>query len=705
MYRNRRLVPATALVVGLTLAPLRAVMAMPTDAAPAPAPYFTAVQAAQGRLSYAKSCGVCHGANLEGAAGVALGGAAFAKSWGNGRHQARDFYDVIAQQMPKNAPGSLSEAENLAIVAFILSKNGYVAGSQPLQLASLTGVLAAAASAATTPAAPTSAAATSAAATSTANSATAGSHGSQPAATTRAAGASASSPQFPQPPVHIESAVRFAPIDADLLHIQHGDWLTYNRTLAGDRYSPLDQITTRNVSRLQPKCVLQLGELGSFEPSPIAYQGHLYLTTAHKVAAVDGATCALLWSYTYVPVDPEHLPGNRGVALYRGRVIRGTTDGHLIALDAENGRLLWDVRVADGALGYEITGAPVAFDGKVFTGDAGADVGINGRVYAFDVSTGALIWAFDTVPTGNQPGAETWGGGAEHGGGSTWSSMAIDPQSRLLFVPIGNPAPDFHDAGRPGANLYTNSVVALSLDTGQLAWYVQQVPHDVHDWDTAAAPALFEQNGRRYMAVASKNGLLYLYDRDSHATLAETPFATRENVDVPLSKDHPVHVCPGALGQYNGPAYSPKSRMLFLGSADRCNTIQVAEPKYVAGSVYFGGRFIMDPPDKHSGWIRGFDAATGREIWNVHRSATILAGVTPTAGGVLFTGDTGGTFLALDAKTGKVLYSFTTGGAIAAGITTYLAAGKQYVAVPSGSSSRDAASATAAATLVLFALP
>jgi glucose dehydrogenase len=316
-----------------------------------------------------------------------------------------------------------------------------------------------------------------------------------------------------------------------------------------------------------------------------------------------------------------------------------------------------------------------------------------------------LTWAFDTVPTGKQPGAETWGGGAEHGGGSTWSSMAIDAERRLLFVPIGNPAPDFHDAGRPGIYLYTNSVVALNLDTGQLAWYVQQVPHDVHDWDTAAAPALFEQNGRRYMAVASKNGLLYLYDRDSHATLAETPFATRENVDVPLSKDHPVHVCPGALGQYNGPAYSPQLRMMFLGAADRCNTIQVAEPHYIAGSVYFGGRFVMDPPDKHSGWIRGFDAATGREVWNVHRPAPILAGVTPTAGGVLFTGDVAGNFLALDAKSGKVLYTFTTGGAIAAGITTYLASGKQYVAVPSGSSSRDAASATAAATLVLFALP
>jgi glucose dehydrogenase len=283
--------------------------------------------------------------------------------------------------------------------------------------------------------------------------------------------------------------------------------------------------------------------------------------------------------------------------------------------------------------------------------------------------------------------------------------MSIDPVQRLLFVPTGNPAPDFNDKLRPGANLYTNSVVALSLDTGKLAWYVQQVPHDVHDWDTAAAPALFEQGGRRYMAVASKNGLLFIYDRDTHQTLSQTPFTTRKNVDAPLSMDTPVHVCPGALGQYNGPAYSPKLRLLFLGAADRCNTIQVAEPRYTPGSVYFGGVFRLDPPELHSGWIKAFDPATGREAWSVHQKDSVLAAVTPTAGGVLFTGDSGGNFLAFDARTGAQLYSFATGGPIAAGITTYLAGGKQYVAVPSGSSSRDASSATGAATLVVFSLP
>ena len=647
--------------------------AMAVDGPAAP-PSFTPSQVTQGRAGYGKSCGACHGASLEGGAGVGLMGAPFARSWGDGRHNLRDFYEVVSKQMPKNAPGSLTEDEYLAITAFILEKNGYAPAKDKLTAAKLDAVLGSTGSAATAPANASSAAAV------------------IPA-------------QYPQPSAKIEEASGTLPTDADLLNVRDSDWLTYNRNLAGDRFSPLKQIDVKNVDQLRVKCLLQLGELGSFESSPVAYNGRLYLTTAHKVTAVDGTNCAAVWSYTYVPVDPEHLPVNRGVALYRGKVFRGTTDGHLIALDAESGKVLWDVRVADGALGYEITGAPVAFDGKVFTGDAGADVGINGRVYAFDANTGALIWAFDMVPTGNQPGAETWGGGTLHGGGATWSSMAVDPVRKLLFVPTGNPAADFNDKLRPGGNLYTDSVVALSLDTGKLAWYVQQVPHDLHDWDTAAAPALFEQAGRRYMAVASKNGLLYVYDRDSHQTLSQSPFTTRENVDTPLSPDVPVHVCPGALGQYNGPAYSPQLKVLFLGAADRCNTIQSAEPHYVAGGVYFGGMFKIDPKDKQSGWVKAFDPASGRELWSVHEKDPILAAVTPTAGGLLLSGNSGGDFVAYDAKTGKRLYRFATGGPVAAGITTYAVAGKQYIAVPSGSSSRDSASANGSATLVIFGLP
>jgi alcohol dehydrogenase (cytochrome c) len=637
-------------------------------------PAFTAAQAAQGRAAYARACSLCHGSNLEGASGGALAGISFARTWGDEHHNLRDLYESVAKQMPKNAPGSLSKADNLAILAYLLSRNGYNAAGQRLTVASLDTVLVSPGS------------------------------GAGESAVAVAETAARTIPSFPQPPSQVAQSSGREPGDAQLLHPQDGDWLTYNRTLAGDRFSPLAQIDARNARRLKVECLLQLGELGSFETSPIAYQGRLFLTTVHKVFAVDGSNCAVLWSHVYTPADAEHLPVNRGVALYEGKVFRGTIDGHLIALDAATGKLLWDVRVADANKGYEITGAPMAYDGKVFTGDAGADVGINARLYAFDPSTGAPIWTFELIPTGAQPGAETWGGGAEHGGGATWSSMAVDPEQRTLFVPIGNPAPDFNDTARPGANLYTDSVVALSLDTGKLAWYAQQVPHDIHDWDTAAAPALFTQGGRRYMAVASKNGLLFIYDRDSHQTLTRTPFTTRENVDVPLRIGQRVHVCPGALGQYNGPAYSPQLKMLFVAAADRCNILQMGAARYVAGSVYFGGTFIPDPPERQSGWIRAFDPVDGRELWSLHRPTPLMGAVTPTGGGLLLTGDSGGDFLALNARTGETLYRFATGGPIAAGITTYLARGKQFIAVPSGSSSRDGATANGAATLVVFAV-
>src|SRR5665213_3612873 len=638
----------------------RAAGAAPTVAT---SPPFTPSQAVAGRLAYARVCGLCHGANLQGGAAVALSGEAFARTWGDGRHQRQDFFDAIAKQMPKNAPGSVSRADNLAIAAFILGSNGYPAGARPLTLSALVGVLPAL----------------------------------RPSVTV------GTSTTFPQAPRIVLPASGDSPQDAQLLRVPDADWLTFNRTLAGDRFSPLAQINAGNAHQLQVKCIAQLGEMGSFETSPIVHNGQMFVTTAHKVLALDAATCAVKWSYTWVPVDPEHLPGNRGVALYAGRVFRGTTDGHLLALDAASGKLLWDARVADGALGYEITGAPVAFDGKVFTGDAGADTGIRGRIYAFDARTGALVWAFDIVPRAGDAAAASWSGNTDKGGGATWSSMAVDPVQRLLFGPTGNPAPDFNDASRGGDNLYTDSVVALELATGKLSWYVQQVPHDMHDWDTAAAPALFSAGGHSVMAVASKNGLLYQYDRDSHQILAQTPFTTRSNVDA-LPTAAGVHVCPGALGQYNGAAFSPLSGLVFVAAADRCNVLTRAEPHYVPGGVYFGGLFRMDEPALQSGWIKAFDALSGREAWSVHRKDPVLAAVTPTAGGLLLTGDMGGSFLALDARDGRVLYEFATGGPVAAGISVYAVAGREYIAVPSGSSSRDAASATGSATLIVFSL-
>lgn len=636
----------------------------------APLLSYSVPQAAAGRQLYAAQCATCHGLTLQGAAGPAMSGLSFEKTWMNGARTARNLFDVISTTMPVNHPGSLKQEQVLELIAFILSRNGVTAGAQPLALAHLDVPI------------------------------PVGSHGALLLATAHR------QLRLPEGPSEVGVATGTAPTDADLLRVAPGNWLTFNRDYAGDRFSPLREINTGNVARLQPRCMLQLGEIGSFETSPIVYEGTMYLTTVHKIFAVDGASCAVLWSYTYAPVDPEHIPGNRGVALYHGKVYRGTSDGYLLCFDARTGKLLWTVHIDDGYGGAFVSGAPLAFDGKIFVGEGGADSGIHGRFYAFDSETGQPLWTFDIIPAPEGPGSGTWGG-AKPRGGSSWSSMALDPQRRLLFVPTGNPGPDFDGSQRPGANLYTDSVVVLDADTGRLAWYVQQVPHDIHDWDTAAAPVIYDRGGTGYMAVASKDGFLHLYDRGSHRAIARTPTTAHFNVDVSFSADHPVTYCPGGLGQWNGPAYDAELGLLFVGSADRCDAILglAKLPPFVAGQMDFGARLMTDRQEASSGWIRGIEAETGKPAWVYHASTPIVAAMTPTAGGLLLTGDLEGNFLAMDARSGRVLYRFMTGGGIAGGITTYEAGGRQLIAVPSGNSSRGTWGSTGSATLIVFGLP
>ncbi len=428
--------------------------------------------------------------------------------------------------------------------------------------------------------------------------------------------AEAPEPVLPAPANLLGKSVGSAPDDADIAHASDDDWPTYNRDYTGQRFSALKQITTANVKHLAPACIFQTGDTGSCEASPVVYRGRLYVTTTHSTFAIDAATCTEIWRHTYTPPGAEGLPVNRGVALYRGKVLRGTPDGHVIALDAETGKLLWDVWVANSLHGYNINGALVAFGGKVFTGQGGADRGATGHIYAFDVETGKLAWTFNPVPTGKQPGAETWAKGTEQGGGSSWTSITVDPRTRQLFVPIGNPGADMDGALRPGDNLYTDSVVVLNADTGKLDWYIQQIPHDTHDWDTAAAPALYEIGGRKLMAVASKDGWLYIYDRDTRKLIAKSEMDTHLNTDKPLVPGVEMRVCPGTLGgaEWNGPAFDPSTKTLFVNSVDWCGTFK---PQTSAGST-FGGSLKFDPIEQVTGWVHGFDAVTGAQKWVRH---------------------------------------------------------------------------------------
>ena len=612
------------------IAGILALLALPAAAAPDRA------DAEAGRALYGAGCANCHGLDLQGAAGPALTGTPFRSAFLSPGRTPDDLVRAIAERMPPAAPGSLSPAQARSLATYLLQRNDATAS---------------------VPAAP------------------------RPN-------------RFPVAPTAAKSPHSTQPADAELVKIRPEDWPGFNRDLNGQRFSPLRQITARNAHRLAPVCLLQLGDGGSFQSGPLVYQGRLYVTTAHKTVAVDAATCTRLWEHVYAPTDAEPWPGNRGVALSGGRLFRGTTDGHLIALDAATGELLWDAWVADSRKHYHVSGAPLAYGGRVFVGEAGGDYGLDGHIHAFDAATGRPLWSFDTIAYQSRA---SWPADIAFGGGGSWSAMSFDVASDTLLVPVGNPWPDYDGAMRQGDNLYTNSVVALDAATGERRWHLQQVPHDTHDWDTPAPPVLYAVDGKPRLAVLSKDGHLYLYDAASRALLARPPVSTIKNADAPFSAAG-THVCPGIMGggQFNGPAFGVTSHQLFVSSVDWCHTFYAPETSK---------RPLRDPIEQASGWIRAFDAASGQENWAYHSPTPMMAGVTPTAGGVVFTGDLNGMFLALDAASGKVLYRFATGGAIAGGVISYAVQDKQYVAVASGSLQREAWLTAGSPTLVVFALP
>jgi alcohol dehydrogenase (cytochrome c) len=237
----------------------------------------------------------------------------------------------------------------------------------------------------------------------------------------------------------------------------------YNKGYRGERYSSLQQVNVDNAGKLRPVCMYQLGEVGTFSTGPVMYDGLLYVTTHLGTHAIDATTCAKRWSHQHTAEGPEMNATNKGVALARGRVIRGTQDGFLYALDAKTGTPVWTRQVADWTVGEGIGAAPIVWNDIVYVGKAGGDWGIKGRMMAFRIEDGSLAWSFDVIPADHEPGSDTWVNpdSAKHGGGATWVTYALDRDSGTLFLPVGNPGPDFKSAIRHGANLFTIATVAL----------------------------------------------------------------------------------------------------------------------------------------------------------------------------------------------------------------------------------------------------
>jgi alcohol dehydrogenase (cytochrome c) len=471
-----------------------------------------------------------------------------------------------------------------------------------------------------------------------------------------------------------------------------GEWLTYNKGLNSQRYSPLKQVTVDNAARLGQVCRVQIDGPGSYHGGLIVQGNTIFTGTPRETVALDATTCALRWKFEYRPEEESCGGSSRGVALLDGRVFRGTCDGRLIALDATTGRLLWKNAMASPLLGESTTAAPLAWQGVVYMGVGGSELGARGRVVAFDAATGKELWRFQTIPTGKDVGADTWKRpeSAKTGGGGVWGAMSLDVATGELFVPVGNPWPDIDKDYRPGDNLFTNSVVVLDARTGTLKWWHQVSPADWMDLDLAAAPLLYRADGARdFIAIGGKDGYVTVVDRDTRKRVFRTAVTTVEPMPRQPSREG-KRMCPGFAGgvEWNGPALDRLNDSLIVGSVDICFIVTLGETQYSSDSVSFGGTVVPDGPA--TGWVTALDPLTGAVRWKYHAEKPVVAGITPTAGGVTFTGDLAGNFLVFNSRTGAVLLKSPVGGAMAGGVVTYEVAGKQYVAFAAGNVSRNA---------------
>jgi alcohol dehydrogenase (cytochrome c) len=487
-----------------------------------------------------------------------------------------------------------------------------------------------------------------------------------------------------------------------------GNWLTYSGNYAGHRHSRLMEIDRANVSRLEPVWVYQTREPGVIEATPLAVNGVLYVTEhPHIITALDGRTGRPVWNYRRPAAKGVAGccgPVNRGGALLGDTLFTTTFDGRLLALDARSGTLRWEIPVVDPATGHSLTAAPLAVKDKVIVGISGGEFGIRGFLDAYEANTGARVWRLWTVPGPGEPGHETWAGTSwKTGGAATWLTGSFDPELNLLYWSTGNPAPDYNGDDREGDNLYSNSILAIDVDTGKLKWHFQFTPHDVHDWDSNQVPILVEGvvkgQKRKLVVQANRNAFYYVLDRVTGEYLSGTQFAKQtwaEGLDVkgrPIRKPDTAPsatgtlVYPGLAGATNwfSPSYDPATGLFYLQAReDYAQTFYKVKTTYEAGKHFEGGNARDVPGSEHRGVVKALDALTGSIRWQFDLYAPAFSGVMSTAGGLVFGGTREGNFFALDAATGKPLWRFQTGAPISADPVSFEVDGRQHVVIAAG---------------------
>ena len=486
------------------------------------------------------------------------------------------------------------------------------------------------------------------------------------------------------------------------------NWLMYSGPVDSKRHSRRDQVHNRNVNRLELKWTHQLSALDRAETTPLVVDGVMFITEApSNVLAVDAATGRPYWRYEHeLPEDLRICCGrnNRGVAILGDTLYMSTLDAHLAAIDARTGNLLWAAEAADYRSGYSKTAAPLIVKDKVVTGIAGGEFGIRGFLDAYNASTGTRDWRTYTIPSPDHPDNQSWSGDSWRTGGSpTWITGSYDPELDLVYWGTGNPGPDYNGDVRIGDNLYADSALALDGDTGDLSWYFQFTPHDVHDWDAIQIPVLtdLEVDGRvrKVMMWANRNAFFYVIDRETGEYLSGTPFAKQtwaEGLDEngrPIRRPNTfptlegVLVAPDASGGTNwqSPAYSPRTELFYVMAFDGEAEFYIRDEEYIDGERFTGGgQQRMLPIDSYTSAVRAIDPRTGNRRWEYQVQPQTWSGLLSTAGDIVFGGTVDGYFYALDAVSGEELWHISLGAEVRAAPMTYAVDGQQYVAIAAG---------------------